>query len=97
MPDAEASGQTATPGGPTASRSRATTYSCAPPAAAVAEAIIVIPLPLCVNLYTLLQCGEDSEYGCKAYGGYIKVFWALLVEDGESSPLKSGNFQSANA
>jgi hypothetical protein len=43
-------------------------------------------------LYTLLQCGEDSKYGCKAYSGYIEVFWSLLAEDGESSPLASGNF-----
>jgi glucosinolate gamma-glutamyl hydrolase len=43
-------------------------------------------------LYALLQCGEDSEYGRKAYDGYIEMFWALLVKDGESSPPVSGNF-----
>jgi hypothetical protein len=45
-----------------------------------------------VDLYALLQCGEDSEYGRKAYDGYIEMFWALLVKDGESSPPVSGNF-----
>jgi glucosinolate gamma-glutamyl hydrolase len=33
--------------------------------------------------YALLQCGEDSEYVRKAYGGYFNVFRALLEEDGE--------------
>jgi hypothetical protein len=46
-------------------------------------------------LYTLLQCSEDSEYRCKAYVSYFKVFHALLAEDGKSSPLASRNFQSA--
>jgi hypothetical protein len=50
----------------------------------------------CVDLYALLQFGEDSEYGRKAHNDYFKVFHALLVED-ESSPLASGNFQSAAA
>jgi hypothetical protein len=64
----------------------------APLAAAVIEAIIVVLSSVCVDLYALLQCGEDSEYGRKTYGGYIEVFWALLVEDGEFSPSTSGNF-----
>jgi hypothetical protein len=55
----------------------------------VVEAIVIIPSPTYADLYTLLQCGENSEYGRKAYGGYIKVFWA---ETDESSPLTSGNF-----
>jgi hypothetical protein len=66
----------------------------------VVETIVVIPsLPSLAraDLYALLQCGEDSEYGRKAYGGYIEVFWALLAKDGESSPPASGNFQFANA
>jgi hypothetical protein len=33
----------------------------------------------------------------KTYDGYIEVFWTLLVEDGESSPSTSRNFQSTNA
>ncbi|XP_006650418.1 gamma-glutamyl peptidase 5-like [Oryza brachyantha] len=33
--------------------------------------------------YAVLQCGEDSEYVRKAYGGYFEVFRALLAEDGE--------------
>ncbi|KAF0927413.1 hypothetical protein E2562_032719 [Oryza meyeriana var. granulata] len=33
--------------------------------------------------YAVLQCGEDSEYVRKAYGGYFEVFKALLAEDGE--------------
>jgi glucosinolate gamma-glutamyl hydrolase len=60
----------------------------------VVEAIVVVPSPTRAELYALLQCGEDSEYRRKAYGGYIEVFWE---EDGESSPPPSGNFQSANA
>lgn len=31
----------------------------------------------------MLQCGEDSEYVRKAYGGYFEVFRALLAEEGE--------------
>jgi hypothetical protein len=72
-------------------------WSCAPPAAVVVEAIIVVPSLACADLYALLQYGEDFKYGHKAYGGYIEVFWALLAEDGESSLLASWNFQSANA
>jgi hypothetical protein len=52
---------------------------------------------VCRLVRTAAQCGEDFEYGRKAYDGYIKVFWALLAEDGESSPPTSGKFQSANA
>jgi hypothetical protein len=63
----------------------------------VVEAIIIILLSARADLYTLVQCGEDSEYERKAYGDYIEVFWVLLVEDGKSSSLASGNFQSANA
>jgi hypothetical protein len=37
-------------------------------------AIVIIPLPSHADLYALLQCGEDSEYGRKAYNGYIDVF-----------------------
>jgi hypothetical protein len=71
---------------------------CAPPTVAVVEAIVIFPSLAHADLYALLQCGEDSEYRRKAYsGGYIEVFWALLVEDGESSPLTSENFQSTNA
>jgi hypothetical protein len=62
----------------------------------VVEAIVVIPSPACADLYAL-QCGEDSEYGRKVYGGYIEMFWALLAEEGESSTSASRNFQSANA
>jgi hypothetical protein len=40
----------------------------------VVEAIVVVPSPTRANLYALLQCGEDSEYRRKAYGGYIEVF-----------------------
>jgi hypothetical protein len=36
------------------------------------EAIVVVLSH--ANLYTLLQCGEDFEYGRKAYGDYIEVF-----------------------
>jgi hypothetical protein len=90
--DVEAGGQTTAPGGPTTSRSHATTRSCAPSAAAVVEAIIVVPSLARADLYALLQCGEDSEYWCKAYGGYIEVFWMLVAEDDESSPSASGNF-----
>jgi hypothetical protein len=93
--DAEAGGQTATLGGPTASRSRATARPCAPLVAAVVEAIVTPSLAR-ADLYALLQCGEDSEYRRKVYGGYIEVSWAVVVVDGESSPSTSGNFQSAN-
>jgi hypothetical protein len=70
---------------------------CAPPAAAVVEAISIVPSLTRADLYALLQCSEDSEYGRKEYGGYIEVLWTLLAEDGESSPPVNGNFQSANA
>jgi hypothetical protein len=63
----------------------------------VIEAIIDVPSPACADLYEMLQCGVDSEYGRKTYGGYIEMFWMLLVEDDESSPPASGNFQSVNA
>jgi hypothetical protein len=67
-----------------------------PTTAAVVEAIVVIPSLERANLYALLQCDEDFEYGCKTYGGYIEVLRTLLVKDGESSPPASGNFQSTN-
>jgi hypothetical protein len=41
LPDAKVGGQTATPGGPTTSRSRVAAQSCAPHTAAMVEAIIV--------------------------------------------------------
>jgi hypothetical protein len=63
----------------------------------VVKAIVVIPSPVCANLYLLLQCSEGFEYGRKTYGGYIEVFWALLAEDDESSLPASGNFQTVNA
>jgi hypothetical protein len=97
LPDAEAGGQTATPGGPTAPRSHATMQLCVPLAAVVVKAIILVPLSTCADLYALLQCAEDFEYGRKAYGGYIEVFWALVAEDGESSLPATENFQSTNA
>jgi hypothetical protein len=84
LPDVEASGQTT-------SRSHTVAWPCAPPVTTVVDAIIV-PSSAHADLYTLLQCGEDSKYGRKAYGGYIEVFWSLLTEDGESSPPASGNF-----
>jgi glucosinolate gamma-glutamyl hydrolase len=62
------------------------------PLTVAVEAIVVVLSPMHADLYALLQCGEDSEYGRKAYGSYIEVFCALLVEDGESSPSASGNF-----
>jgi hypothetical protein len=74
LPNAEADDQTATPGGPTASRSHATTRSCTPLAAAVVEVIVVLPSSTYVDLYALLQCDEDSEYEHKAYNGCIEVF-----------------------
>jgi hypothetical protein len=64
--------------------------------AAVVKGIIVVPSPAQADLYALLQCGEDSEYERKTYSVYIEVFRTLLVEDGESSPLASGNFQSTS-
>jgi glucosinolate gamma-glutamyl hydrolase len=70
---------------------------CAPPAAAVVEAVSVVPSAAHAGLYALLQCGEDSEYARKADDGYFEVFHALLAEDSESSPPTSGNFQSAAA
>jgi hypothetical protein len=97
LPEVEAGNHTATSGGPTGSRSHAAAWPCAPAAVAVVKAIIIIiPSPMRANLYALMQCGEDSEYGRKTYGGYIEVFWALVVEDGESSLPASGNIQSAN-
>jgi hypothetical protein len=62
------------------------------PLTVAVEAIVVVLSPTRADLYALLQCDEDSEYGHKAYGSYIEVFWALLVEDGESSPSASRNF-----
>jgi hypothetical protein len=97
LPNVEVVGSIATPGGPTASRSHGAARSYVPPVAAVVEAIIVVPLPAHADLYALLHCSEDFEYGCKTYGDYIEVFWALLVEGSESSPSASENFQSANA
>jgi hypothetical protein len=70
---------------------------CASPAAVVVEAIVVVPSLARADLYALLQCGEDFEYGRKAYSGYIEVFWVLVVDVGEASPLASGDFQSVNA
>jgi hypothetical protein len=72
--DTDDGGQTATPSSPTASE------SCAVAGrvrrlllrTTVAEAIVIIPSPTHADLYALLQCGEDSEYGGKAYGSYIK-------------------------
>jgi hypothetical protein len=96
LPDAEADGQTATPGiqlPPGATLRRGCVRHLLM-RTTVVEAIIVVPSLTRADLYALLQCGKDSEYGHKAYGGYIKMFWA---EDGESSPSTSGNFQSANA
>jgi hypothetical protein len=55
------------------------------------------PVTGACRLVALLQYDEDSEYGHKAYGAYIEVFQALLMKDGESSPLPNGNFQYANA
>jgi hypothetical protein len=86
LPDAEAGSQTA-------SMSRAAVQPCMPPAVAVVETIVVILSLTCAGLYTLLQCVEDSDYGCKLYGRYFEVFHVLLAKDGESSPAASGNFQ----
>jgi hypothetical protein len=61
---------------------------------AVVDAIVVVPSSTHANLYALLQCGEEFEYGRKAYCGYNEVFWA---EDGEFSSQTSGNFKSDNA
>jgi hypothetical protein len=58
----------------------------------VVEAIVGVPSSARADLYALLQCSEDSEYGRKAYGRYIEMLWALLVENDESSLLASGNF-----
>jgi hypothetical protein len=69
----------------------------APPAATVVEAIVIVLSSARADLYALLQCDEDSEYGRKAYDVYIEVFQTLLVQDGESSPPASGNFQSTSA
>jgi hypothetical protein len=66
-------------------------------AALVVEASVVVPSVACARIYALLQCGEDSEYERKAYDGYFEVFHAQLVENGESSLLASGNFQSGAA
>jgi hypothetical protein len=70
---------------------------CAPPTATVVETVVIIPLAAGGGLYALLQCGEDSVYGHKAYDGYFEMFRALLAEDGESSPPTSRNFQFAAA
>uniref|UniRef100_A0A0D9VXK3 Glutamine amidotransferase domain-containing protein n=1 Tax=Leersia perrieri TaxID=77586 RepID=A0A0D9VXK3_9ORYZ len=54
---------------------------------AAAEAVAVAAVTGVVvgggGSYAVLQCGEDSEYVRKAYGGYFEVFRALLAEDGE--------------
>jgi glucosinolate gamma-glutamyl hydrolase len=50
------------------------------PAVAMVEAIVVVSSPARANLCVLLQCGDDSEYGRKAYNGYIEVFLALLAD-----------------
>jgi glucosinolate gamma-glutamyl hydrolase len=70
---------------------------CTPPAVAVVEAVVIILSSMRAGLYALLQCVEDSEYGCKAYGHYFEVFHVLLAKDGESSLPASGNFQYAAA
>jgi hypothetical protein len=56
MPGAESSDQTATPGGPTASKSRAAARLCvpAPALAVVVKAIIVVPSSTCDDLYALM-------------------------------------------
>jgi hypothetical protein len=69
----------------------------APHTVAVVKAIVVVPFPACVDLYALLQCGEDFKYLCKTYDGYIDVFRVLLVEDDASSPPASGTFQYTSA
>jgi hypothetical protein len=66
---------------------------CMSRAAAMVETIVVIPSPARADLYALLQCGKDSKYGRKTYGGYIEVFQALLVEDGESVTPNLSNMQ----
>ncbi|KAG8097799.1 hypothetical protein GUJ93_ZPchr0013g33799 [Zizania palustris] len=48
-----------------------------------AAASAVEAVPAKAGSYAVLQCGEDSEYVRKAYGGYFEVFRALLAEDGE--------------
>jgi hypothetical protein len=64
LPEVEAGNHTATSGGPTGSRIHAVAWPCAPAAVAVIKAIIIIiPSPMRANLYALMQCGEDSEYG----------------------------------
>jgi hypothetical protein len=73
--------------------SHAAVQPCTPPAVAVVEVVVVVVLSSTrADLYALLQCVEDSEYGCKAYGRYFEVFHALLAKDDESSPAASGNF-----
>jgi hypothetical protein len=95
--DIEANGQTATP----ARSNRLQEPRCGAAVRVVycyvVEAIVIVILSVRADLYILLQCGEDSGYGRKTYGGYIEVFRTLLVEDGESSPPASGNFQSISA
>jgi hypothetical protein len=58
----EAGRQTATPGGPTASRSRVVARPCAPPAGVVVEVIVVVPSSAHAYLYALLQYGEDTRH-----------------------------------
>jgi hypothetical protein len=60
--------------------------------AAVVEAIIVVPSVTRTNLYNQLQCGEDSEYGRKAYNDYFEVFHVLRAEDDKSLRPTSKNF-----
>jgi hypothetical protein len=101
LPDTEAGIQTfpkrsdrptQTLGGPTASKRRDVARPCARMLPWWLRSSLVHD-----GLYALLQCGEDSEYGRKAYDGYFEVFRVLLVEDSESSPPASENFQSAAA
>jgi hypothetical protein len=54
LPDAEAAGSIATPGGPTASGSRTAARLCAPPAATMVEAIIIVLSPARADLYALM-------------------------------------------
>jgi hypothetical protein len=90
--DIEACDQTATL---TTSWSYIAVRPCTPPAALVVKAVVVIPTSTRASLYALLQCGEDSKYRCKSYGGYFEVFRRILAEDGESSRLACGNYQFA--
>jgi hypothetical protein len=87
LPDAQVGSQTA-------SKSHATVQPCTSPTVAVVKAVVVVVLSSTrAGLYVLLQCVEDSEYGCKTYDRYFEVFHVLLAKDGESSPTVSENFQ----